>query len=90
MEPVSVMVLLDYVILHPLSVQDVFLICFSLVSPASFENVRAKVLISALSPHHQYENNKNCTHCTQAVLPNEKYQNLINCRNIYIYICVHY
>ena len=26
-----------------LSYQDVFLICFSLVSPASFENVRAKV-----------------------------------------------
>lgn len=26
-----------------LSHQDVFLICFSLVSPASFENVRAKV-----------------------------------------------
>lgn len=25
------------------SYQDVFLICFSLVSPASFENVRAKV-----------------------------------------------
>lgn len=26
-----------------LSLKDVFLICFSLVSPASFENVRAKV-----------------------------------------------
>lgn len=25
------------------SIQDVFLICFSLVSPASYENVRAKV-----------------------------------------------
>lgn len=29
--------------LFSLSYQDVFLICFSLVSPASFENVRAKV-----------------------------------------------
>ena len=38
--------------LHHLSLcsQDVFLICFSLVSPASFENVRAKV--SPLTPHH--------------------------------------
>lgn len=35
----------EYVIDCPLSVQDVFLICFSLVSPASFENVRAKVPI---------------------------------------------
>lgn len=29
--------------LFSVSYQDVFLICFSLVSPASFENVRAKV-----------------------------------------------
>lgn len=28
---------------RPLCPQDVFLICFSLVSPASYENVRAKV-----------------------------------------------
>ena len=35
----------DHDRLHPLSYlqTDVFLICFSLVSPASFENVRAKV-----------------------------------------------
>lgn len=31
------------IVLLALSHQDVFLICFSLVSPASFENVRAKV-----------------------------------------------
>lgn len=32
---------------HCPSIQDVFLICFSLVSPASYENVRAKVSLSS-------------------------------------------
>ncbi len=38
----------DYDRLRPLSYPqtDVFLICFSIVSPASFENVKAKVTIS--------------------------------------------
>lgn len=31
--------------------QDVFLICFSLVSPASYENVRAKVSLKCAGGH---------------------------------------
>jgi Ras-related C3 botulinum toxin substrate 1 len=40
----------DYDRLRPLSYPqtDVFLICFSLVSPPSFENVRTKVFIQIL------------------------------------------
>lgn len=34
---------MEKLLFHFLSFQDVFLICFSLISPASFENVRAKV-----------------------------------------------
>ena len=52
----------DYDRLRPLSYPqtDVFLICFSLVSPASFENVRTKVILidqvvsRNLSPCSQY------------------------------------
>lgn len=42
----------DYDRLRPLSYPqtDVFLICFSLVSPPSFENVKTKVRLSFLYP----------------------------------------
>ena len=42
----------DYDRLRPLSYPqtDVFLICFSLVSPPSFENVKTKVRLSFLCP----------------------------------------
>lgn len=42
----------DYDRLRPLSYPqtDVFLICFSLVSPPSYENVRTKVCFPSLSP----------------------------------------
>jgi small GTP-binding protein len=42
----------DYDRLRPLSYQnaDVFLICFSVVNPSSFENVRGKVLLSFSHP----------------------------------------
>jgi small GTP-binding protein len=48
----------DYDRLRPLSYPqtDVFLICFSLVSPPSFENVRTKVIFF----HSTYHCKKNC------------------------------
>jgi cell division control protein 42 len=44
----------DYDRLRPLSYPqtDVFLICFSIVSPPSFDNVKAKVSWQPSSPHH--------------------------------------
>lgn len=47
----------DYERLRPLSYPqtDVFLICFSVVSPPSFDNVRAKVCVSKqLMPKKDY------------------------------------
>lgn len=45
----------DYERLRPLSYPqtDVFLICFSVVSPPSFDNVRAKVSHSHQKPPHK-------------------------------------
>lgn len=44
----------DYDRLRPLSYPqtDVFLICFSIVSPPSFDNVKAKVRLCSLRPSH--------------------------------------
>ena len=44
----------DYNNLRPLSypAADVFLICFSIVAPDSFENVREKVIIQTMHAHH--------------------------------------
>ena len=46
----------DYDRLRPLSYPqtDVFLICFSIVSPASFDNVKAKVSSIPLVVHSKY------------------------------------
>lgn len=48
----------DYDRLRPLSYPqtDVFLICFSIVSPSSFDNVKAKVRIHLMSPAKDFAN----------------------------------
>ena len=44
----------DYNKLRPLNYPgtDVFLICFSIVAPESFENVKEKVIIQTMHAHH--------------------------------------
>lgn len=52
----------DYDRLRPLSYPqtDVFLICFSVVSPPSFENVKGKVSSSRLKPFDNTPNHVTC------------------------------
>jgi GTPase SAR1 family protein len=50
----------DYDRLRPLSYPqtDVFLVCFSVVSPSSFENVKEKVKPKFLTPYEERLSNK--------------------------------